>query len=119
MYYAFIENEKINGCGQCRCLTDGVQNIEITEEQANELDKYIYQNGEIVLDPDYEAKQAQKAKEEQRKTLTEQLDALDLKCIRALRALQAGVGTPADTERLAVLEAQAEELRQQLVSLND
>lgn len=117
MYYAFIENEKINGCGQCRCLTEGVQNIEITEEQANELDKYIYQNGEIILDPDYEAKQAQKAKEEQRKTLTEQLDALDLKCIRALRALQTGISTEEDVNKLRAFEEQAEEIRRQIQEL--
>ncbi len=117
MYYAFIENGKINGCGQVRCLTEGVQNIEITEQQAEELDKYIYQNGEIILDPDYEAKQAQKAKEEHKKELIAQLDAIDLKCIRAIRALQAGVGSAADAERLAVLEAQAEEIRAQLAEL--
>ena len=49
-----------------------------------------------------------------RSDIMAQLDALDLKCIRALRAINAGTGTEADTARLAELEAQAEELRKQL-----
>ena len=48
-----------------------------------------------------------------------QLDTLDLKCIRALRAIQAGQGTEADTERLQQLEAQAEEIRAQLQDLQE
>lgn len=79
MYYAFIQNNKINGCGECRQLTDGVQNIEITEEIFNSIDHYIWdvENNEIILDPDYAEKQAQKERQ--------RLDALTL--------------TPADVER--------------------
>ena len=117
MYYAFIENGKINGCGQVRCLTEGVQNIEITEQQAGELDKYIYKNGEIILDPDYEAKQAQKAKEEHRKELIAQLDAIDLKCIRSLRAIQAADFTDEDVAKLQELEQQAARIRSELQNL--
>ena len=62
-YYVFVQNEKIIGCGQCQQLTEGVLNVETTEEVFNNIEKYIYLNGEIVLDPDYEAKQAQKEKE--------------------------------------------------------
>ena len=43
-----------------------------------------------------------------------QLEELDFKCIRALRAIAAGTGTEADTARLAELEAQAAELREQI-----
>ena len=62
-YYVFIENEKINGCGQCKCLNDDILNVEVDEEIYNNIEKYIYQDGEIILDPDYEAKEAQKEKE--------------------------------------------------------
>ncbi|MCR4881837.1 MAG: hypothetical protein K6A44_07800 [bacterium] len=41
MYYAFIENEKINGCGQAQCLNANVYNAEITEEISRNLDRYI------------------------------------------------------------------------------
>ena len=60
------------------------------------------------------AERQEQAEEKRRAEIMAQLDALDLKCIRALRAISAGTGTEADTERLAALEAQAEELRQQL-----
>jgi hypothetical protein len=58
--YAHIIDGKINGCGQCRILGDNVQNIVITDEIASELDKYIFQDGEIILNPNYEQEQAQK-----------------------------------------------------------
>lgn len=61
-YYAFIEENKINGCGQCQCSE--VQNIEITQEQFNNIQDYVYLNGEIVLNPDLEDIKLQQAKEE-------------------------------------------------------
>ena len=62
-YYVFIENEKINGTGQCKPLNKDILNIEVNEEIYNNIEKYIYQDGEIILDPDYEAKQAQAERE--------------------------------------------------------
>ena len=60
---------------------------------------------------------AQQQVANRRSELIEQLDAIDLKCIRAVRAIQAGVGTSADTERLVDLETQAESIRQQIQDL--
>lgn len=60
---------------------------------------------------------AEKEKQAHKADLVAQLDALDLKTIRALRAIQAGQGTDADVQRLAELEAQAAEIRQQLQEL--
>lgn len=63
----------------------------------------------------YSAEERQEQAEQKRRAdIMAQLDALDLKCIRALRAISAGTGTEADTKRLAELEAQAEELRKKL-----
>ena len=56
-YYVFIQNNKINGTGQCRQLTEGVLNIEVTELIFNNIDKYIYENNEIILNPNYELEQ--------------------------------------------------------------
>ena len=53
MYYAFIENGKLNGGGECRCLTNGVENIEISQEVFDNIQKYKYENGEIVINEDY------------------------------------------------------------------
>lgn len=60
---------------------------------------------------------AEQEKAAQKQELIAQLDTLDLKAIRALRAIQAGVGTNEDEEILAELEDQAEQIRQQLKEL--
>lgn len=62
-YYVFIENGKINGCGQCKCLNAEISNIEVEEEVYNNIEKYIWDGTNLVLDPEYEDKQAQKERE--------------------------------------------------------
>lgn len=61
----------------------------------------------------------EREKQAYRRELIAQLDALDLKCIRALRALQAGTGTQDDTTRLAELEEQAGDIRQKIQQLGE
>lgn len=61
-----------------------------------------------------EEERQEQAEQKRKEEIMARLGALDLKCIRALRAIQAGTGTEADTARLAELEAQAKDLRQQL-----
>lgn len=63
MYYAFIKDEKIIGVGQVKTLNDDIQNIEITQEEFENVERYKYSDGEIILNPDYEAEQAQKERE--------------------------------------------------------
>lgn len=62
-YYIFIENGKINGCGEVSQLTENVINIEVSEELYNDYSenplKYIYKNGEIVINPNYEKELAE------------------------------------------------------------
>ncbi len=45
-YYIFVENGNLNGAGQCQQLTEGIENIEVSEEVYNlyneEPEKYIY-----------------------------------------------------------------------------
>ena len=60
---------------------------------------------------------ASKNKETQRKNLISQLDVLDVKTIRALRAIQAGTSIQEDIDRLAALEEQAAEIRKQIQKL--
>ena len=62
-YYVFIRNNEISGTGQCRCLDDDIQNLKVTEEIYNDIEKYAYIDGEIVLNPNYEQEQAQKEAE--------------------------------------------------------
>lgn len=87
----------------------------MTFDKIEETDvNYTLYNGEYLTDEELLVKQ----KEARKKELVAELDALDLKCIRALRAIQAGTGTEEDTARLAELEAQAEEIRKELQLLN-
>ena len=62
-HYAFIENNKINGTGQCRSLTEGIVSFEITEEVYNNIDKYIWNGSDVVLNPNYEQEKAEKERQ--------------------------------------------------------
>lgn len=64
-YYLHIENGKINGGGQAQVVSEGWESIEITESQWSDfLEKggnyFLYQNGEIIINPNYEQEKAQK-----------------------------------------------------------
>lgn len=63
-YYVFIENEKINGKGEVQQLTEDVLNIEVTEEIYNNIEKYIYKDGEIVINENLELELAEARKKE-------------------------------------------------------
>lgn len=78
-YYVFIQDEKINGVGQCRCINDDILNIEITEEIYNDIEKYTYKDGEIVVNENYEQEQQEKERERINKlTCTKRVFALML-----------------------------------------
>lgn len=68
MFYIFIQDNKINGAGQCRQLTEGVINFEVSEELYNAFietpDKYMWSGENLVENPDYE--EIIKQKERQR-----------------------------------------------------
>lgn len=122
-YYIFVKDGKIDGAGQCRQITDGVVNVEVTKDvydiYCETPNKYTYSDGAIVENPNYEAEEEAKRKATQIAELQKQLDTLDLKAIRALRAIQAGTCTEADSTKLAELEAQAAEIRQQLKLIDE
>lgn len=64
-YYA-IYNTKTEQLSkaQVRCLNAECINMEVSKEVYDNLDKYIYQDGVLVLNPNYEAEQTQ-ARQEQ------------------------------------------------------
>ncbi len=62
MYYIFVENNKITGKGQAKCLNDEVLNFEVTKEIFDDFEKYIFKDGQIVLNPNYEEEQKEKEK---------------------------------------------------------
>lgn len=66
-----------------------------------------------------EEEQAEQDKQAQIYQLREQLEEIDLKTIRPLRAIQSGNYSTEDTDKLAELETQAEEIRQQIRDLKE
>ena len=63
-YYIYIQNEKINGKGQCICKADDLSCIEVSKEIYDNIEQYIYNGSEIVLNPDYDKILLDKAKTE-------------------------------------------------------
>ena len=64
-YYANIENGKINGTSELnnsKFWTDNYFQIEVTEEIYNNIEKYIYKDGNIVINENYEQEQLEKEK---------------------------------------------------------
>lgn len=62
-YYVFIKDEKITNVGQCKCLNEDILNIEVDFDIYNNIEKYVYKDGEIILNPNYEEEQEQKERE--------------------------------------------------------
>ena len=62
-YYAFIQEDKINGKGECPCTSEGVVSFEIDELVYNNLDHYIWNGEDVVLNPNYDAEQLELAKQ--------------------------------------------------------
>ena len=73
-------------------------------------DKYLWDNNKLLLNPEYESICNEKLKQEKITQIKSELDKLDLKSIRAIRAN--------DQEYLVKYEARAEELRKQLKELS-
>lgn len=62
-YYAIYDEEN-NELSRSNCIIVNMISIPITEDVFNNIDKYIYSNGEVILDPSYEEKKAKKREAE-------------------------------------------------------
>ena len=66
-YYIFIQDGKVNGCGQAQMLNDNAINYEVDETFYNKFaqnpEMYIWDGLQVVVNPNYEEEQAQKEKE--------------------------------------------------------
>ena len=86
--YIFVQDGKINGYGEAIQLTEGVQNIEVSEDVYNEFIqeplKYIYSDGKIVENPNYENEKQREFIEKRLDEITQELEILDAKRIRAV-----------------------------------
>lgn len=62
--YFYITNGNINGKGLVQNLLEDVLNVEVSDEIYNDnIEKYLWNGSEVILDPDYEEKQAEKERE--------------------------------------------------------
>ena len=88
MKYIFVENGILNGAGELEQLDDGVLNIEVSDEIYNnylaERYRYIYSNGSIVENPQYNKEKQNAAIEKRIEEIHNELNALDGKRIRAV-----------------------------------
>lgn len=82
---------------------------------------YIIKETETALEAwgSTEEETQEQQKQEQINELIQQLNVIDLKTVRPLRAIQSGQGTEEDQQILNELEAQAEEIRQQIKDLQN
>lgn len=70
MFYIFIDNGKINGCGQTERLDDNVINYEVEEDFYNQFAEnptmYIWdiENQKVIENPSYEEEQTKARKKE-------------------------------------------------------
>ena len=86
--YIFVQDGKINGCGEAVQLTEGVQNIEVSEYVYNEFIQepllYIYSDAQIVENSNYENEKQKEFIEKRLEEISNELNLLDIKRIRAL-----------------------------------
>lgn len=118
MFYAHIKNGKITGCGQAKNISENVTNVTVSETIFNalvdDLESYVYQEGSIIPNPNYEEVLQERNKASQILTIKKQLDDLDKKRIRA-------ICEPSEKETgvtwIDFYNSQVLSLRQQLKSL--
>ena len=118
--YIFVQNGKINGCGQCMQTSEGVENIEVSSEVFKNflIDNllYTYSNGKIISNPNYENdKQAEFIQQRIDEIYTE-LETLDTKRIRAVCEDEVKNESTGETW-LDFYNAQVYDLRVELASL--
>lgn len=118
MFYVYIKDGKITGCGQAKNISENVTNVTVSETVFNalmdDIESYIYQEGNIIPNPNYEEVLQERNRASQILTIKNQLEDLDKKRIRAIcepSEKEAGV-TWIDFYNSQVLS-----LRQQLTSL--
>ena len=103
MFYAYVNiaDNQILGSGECPRKDETTLSVAISEEVYNDIERYIYSEGRIILAPDWEEKQAQKERE--------RLDGLALTPSDVERALYKAKGMDFDDLK-ALIAQQAPQL---------
>ncbi len=119
-YYIFVENNTLKGGGCARCLNEEIQNIEVSETVCNDYisdnEKYIYSNGAIIKNPDYEEILKEREKSKKISEIIEKLNELDNKRIRAVCENQIKDAQTGETW-LEYYNTQADNLRKEMQTI--
>lgn len=97
--FAYIRENLIKGIGGCPRTEEGTLNILISDEIAENIEQYIYDGSDIILDPEYEEKQAQKERIE--------LDMLSLTKREVFLALYKAKGVTPEMVRSQITDPEA------------
>ena len=108
------QNEKIVLTANTREELESTPCIKFDEIVESDVEYTLY-DGEYLTQAEVEVKE----KQAQKANLLSQLDTLDLKCIRSIRAIQSGNGTTEDETKLAEYEELAKQIRQQIKELGE
>lgn len=88
MFYIFVENGMLNGCGECRCLDDDTISFEVQEGMYNDYlanpSKYIFKDDKIIENPDYTEVKARSLVLDEIEQIKLELNSIDSKRIRAV-----------------------------------
>lgn len=63
-YYATITNGIIDGKGQCPCSGNNTFSVEVTKEVYDNLEQYVWTGSELILNPEWDNIQLNRAKDE-------------------------------------------------------
>ena len=120
MYLGYQKNEEgqefIAMVGSTKKELENMPYIKFTKIVKADEDYVMYEGAYITV-TEAKAIEEEKRKKEEKDALYAELDKLDLKAIRSMRAIQSGQGTEEDAQYLASIEARAEELRKQIAKL--
>lgn len=87
-YYIFVENGKINGCGEAEIISPQIKSIEVSKEIFNNFTKdstlYVYSNGEIIFNKNHEQDKQKQLNQKRLLEIQEELQELDKKRVRAV-----------------------------------
>ena len=64
MYYAIINNNVLDGKGQCPCTGNNIFSVEITKQVYDNIEYYIWDGHNVVLNPNYDEEQEEKRQAE-------------------------------------------------------
>lgn len=115
-YYVYIENEKINGKGQCPASAEGLTCVEVNQGVYDNLAHYIWNGSELVINPNYDQEHYEAMVEECRQN-REQAYANEVDCITAhIQRLKDEEQTPEIEQEIAELQvertAKVEEIKE-------